>query len=312
MRLSIGKAVRYATDSSYRFHINAGLGLHGGMPDEEYLRRMFLASIGKPLDLDNPITFNEKLQWLKLHDRNPLYTTLVDKYAVKAWVAERIGEQYVVPTYAKWNRAEDIDVTALPEKFVLKTNHDNGGIAICRNKATFDLAVAKKQLSKRLKRNFYWGSREWPYKDVAPCVFAEEYLEQDASSAVPNDYKVLCFGGTPRLIELHRGRGTRFQTQDFYDTDWNLTSISQSGVGNYKATAIPTNPPSSLLQMLEYSSKLAEGMAHVRVDWYDLGDRLLFGEMTFYDGAGFDPFDNVADDELLGSWIDLSCAYCAN
>lgn len=273
--------------------------------DETHLKLMWKSAFGPQtsLDLDNPTTFNEKLQWLKLHDRNPLYTTLVDKYAVKVWVAERIGAQYVTETYARWERAEDIDVSGLPERFVLKTNHDCGGVAICRDRATFDLEAARRKLKGHLRRNYYWGGREWPYKNVKPCVFAEEYLEPEASGDLP-DYKVMCFAGEPRLVQVHRGRFAK-HTQDFYTVEWDRLDFSQ-GMPQGEHTE---EKPACLGEMLGLSRELSAGFPQVRVDWYIASSELRFGEMTLFDGSGFDAFDPPEWDERLGSWVDLSLAY---
>lgn len=300
------------------------LRLDRAIPDEPYLKLMYKVQTGCDLDLDSPQTFNEKLNWLKLHDRNPLYTTLVDKYRVKQWVADRIGEQYVVPTLAFWESADEIDISGLPDRFVLKTNHDSGGVAICRDKKSFDLEAARAKLDKSLRRNYFWQCREWPYKDVKPLVFAEEYLDpteegcnladyklfrfSDVSEIVaaePNDYKFLCFDGEPRLIEVHQGRSSR-QTQDFMWPDWTHADILQSDM---PCALTAPERPSHLDEMLRQSAVLSEGFPHVRVDWYDFGPRPLFGEMTFYDGGGFDPFDRREDDELLGSWIEIGSAH---
>lgn len=278
--------------------------------DETAIKVTFKSLLGYPLDLDNPQTFNEKLQWLKLHDRRQIYTTMVDKYSAKHWAANIIGDKYIVPSFESWKSADEIDLSSLPDKFVLKTNHDQGGVVVCANREYFDLPAAKKLLASHLKQNLYWYGREWPYLNVEPLIFAEQYLNQSMSiqseptrdDSPLNDYKVLCFAGTPKFIQLHKGRSS-FHTQDIYDTHWNLTDITQ-----------PDTPPSGHLdpapacldEMLNLSAKLSEGFPHLRVDWYLTNEGLKLGELTLYDGSGFCRFSDIAQDRYLGSLIDLS------
>ncbi|MEO2492181.1 MULTISPECIES: ATP-grasp fold amidoligase family protein [Collinsella] len=274
------------------------------MPDEIHLKIMYRALIGKNINLDNPKGFNEKLNWLKLHDRNPLYNILVDKLAVKQWVADKIGAQYVSETYDSWDRVESISLENLPEQFVLKTNHDSGGVAICRDKSSFDFDAAKRVLRRHLKSNYFWWTREWPYKDVTPMVMAEEYLEDEGFDTGLVDYKVTCFNGNPRLIEVHRGRFGE-HTCNYYDQDWNPVTIDWAGI---PVSPVEVERPEKLEKMLELSSVLTRGIPQVRCDWYVLGDRLVFGELTLFNGAGLDPIDEK-NDLWLGSLIDLSLAY---
>ena len=236
--------------------------------------------------------------------RNPLYNILVDKLAVKQWVADKIGAQYVSETYDSWDRVESISLENLPNQFVLKTNHDSGGVAICRDKSTFDFDAAKRVLRKHLNSNYFWWTREWPYKDVVPLVMAEEYLEDEGLDTGLVDYKVTCFNGNPRLIEVHRGRFGE-HTCNYYDQDWNPVSIDWAGI---PVSPVEVERPEKLEKMLELSSVLARGIPEVRCDWYVLGDRLVFGELTLFNGAGLDPIDEK-NDLWLGSLIDLSLAY---
>ena len=171
------------------------------LPDKYILKREYRLRMGIPLNLQNPQIFNEKLQWLKLYDRNPLYTTLVDKYAVKKWVSEKIGEQYVIPTLGIWEKFEDIDFDKLPNKFVLKCTHDSGGLVICKDKTKFDIESAKNKLNKSLKQNYYYSLREWPYKNVSPRIIAEKYME-DSRDAELRDYKFYTFNGEPKFIQI--------------------------------------------------------------------------------------------------------------
>lgn len=272
------------------------------VPDETHLALSYRARIGKKLNLENPKGFNEKLQWLKLHDRNPLYTTLVDKYRVKQWVADKIGDEYVTKTYAHWDRAEDIDISILPERFVLKTNHDCGGVVICRDRSEFDLGMAKKKLAKHLKTNYYWGGREWPYKNVKPLVFAEEYLDPaDGMDDLP-DYKLYCFntGHVVSCAMTERFTESGY-TATYFDEDWRRLDIVDKGHGS--RPEIPM--PAQFDLMKELSAKLAEGIPFVRVDFFVSTSRLLFGEMTFYSNSGFEAWEPADWDERFGSWIKL-------
>ena len=271
------------------------------VPDELYLKVIFKGEVGYSLNLTNPSTYNEKLQWLKLHDRNPQYTNWVDKYEVKRYISKKIGEQYLIPTIGVWNSVDDIDFDRLPEQFVLKCTHDSGSTIVCKNKEMIDSDEWKKFISSRLKNNAYYSSREWPYKNVKPRIIAEQYME-DESGYELKDYKVLCFEGKPRLIEVHKGRKTRNHSQDFYDLEWNLTPITNEGLPNSSPTI---QRPSVLEEMINLSTILAEGIHHIRVDWYVVNEKLYFGELTFFDGAGFSRFDKIEHDRLLGSWIHI-------
>ncbi len=299
---TLQKGMRYLTDATYRFDVNAMLGLYDDMSDEDFLKCMFRKKVGYELDLKNPKTYCEKLQWLKLHNRKPMYTTMVDKYEAKNYVANRIGGKYIIPTFGVWNKFDDIDFNLLPEKFVLKTTHDCGGVYICEDKTNFDYVKAKKFLNKHLSRNMFYNGREWPYKNVPPRIIAEKYLDNE-NERVLIDYKVLCFMGKPYFIEVHKDRYSEKHTQDFYDLEWNKTTIQQRGMRN-SSEKIPK--PILLDEMLECSRILSKDMCHLRVDWYIFSGQLFFGELTFYDASGFSPFTRHEDDEWLGSLIKVT------
>lgn len=271
--------------------------------DALYLKMEYYFQTGRRLNLNNPKSYNEKLQWLKIHDRKPEYTQMVDKAGVKDYITKTIGEQYVIPTLGVWKHFDEIDFTILPEKFVLKCTHDSGGLVICKDKKTLDKDSAKKKIEKCLKKNYFYGTREWPYKDVEPRIIAEPLLEQ-ANGEEICDYKVMCFNGKAKLIELHMNRHSDHHTQDFYDVNWQKTEISQ-GKGYGGCSDIEVPKPSCLDKMLQLSETLTKDMAHCRVDWYVVNGHLYFGELTFFDGSGFDLFDRYEDDLLLGSWINL-------
>lgn len=274
------------------------------IPDNLHLKCAYWVYMHRRLNLANPMGFNEKLQWLKIHDRNSLYTTLVDKYRVKQWVAQRIGVEHVTPTYAMWERVEDIDISDLPERFVLKTNHDCGGVAICRNRATFDLDAAKKKLAKHLKTNYFWRTREWPYKNVKPCVFAEEYIDPDESNDLC-DYKVFCFGGKADCVMLCVDRATGNTKYYFLDKGWSVKPYNKRGLSLPEGFTLPK--PDGIDEVFDLAEKLAVGIPFVRADFYVVNGNPVFGEMTFYPQGGFDANLTRLGDERWGSMLRLPC-----
>lgn len=269
--------------------------------DEFFLKIKYRLIVGKSLNLGKPTLFCEKLQWLKLYDRQEIYPQMVDKIEAKQYVSGLIGDEYIIPTLATYNRAEDIDFGELPNQFVLKCTHDSNDIIICKNKNQFDIPIAVKKLQKGLKNNFYSRTREWPYKNVTPRIIAEKYM-QDSKGQL-NDYKVMCFGGVPKLIQVHLNRFNDNHTQDFYDTEWNKTDITQGSYGITSDILVPK--PECLDDMLRLSSILSSNMPQGRIDWYIINGHLFFGEISFFDASGFCPFDSNKDEELLGSWITL-------
>lgn len=274
--------------------------------DELYIKLDYFFVYKKILDLNDPQTFNAKIQWLKLYDRNPDYSKMVDKFAVKEFIEQTIGSNYVIPAIGVWKKFEDIDFKNLPEQFVLKCTHDSGGLVICKDKKCFNTKVAKKVIENSLKRNYYTGTREFPYKNVEPQIIAEPYLKDDKTDSLI-DYKVLCFNGKAKLIELYLGRYSNNLTLDFYDTSWNKTQISQSHFAPNSTILYPK--PKNLPKMIEFSELISKDMAHCRVDWYEINGKLYFGEITFYDGSGLSPFDSEEDEIQIGSWIDLRRAF---
>lgn len=296
---------RYITNDNYRFLIDAGRGRYNSLPDEEFLKKKFQAIFGYPLDLSNPRTFNEKLQWLKLYDRKPEYTTYVDKYLVREYIKHIIGEEYLVPLLGVWEDPEEIDFRSLPNQFVLKCNHNSGlGMCICKQKANLKINKVISNLYSGLAQDYYLVNREWPYKNVPRKVICEKYLVDESGDGL-RDYKVLCFNGKAQYIEFHQGRFTDHQTQDFYTCDWKLTDISQSGFAAVSAKKEAVPAPSTLHDMIRLSEIIAKELIHVRIDWYSVNGRLYFGEITFFDGSGFDKFDKMDYDLELGRMIDI-------
>lgn len=274
------------------------------MSDKYYLRVLWKQIMGYPLNLKNPQTFNEKLQWMKLYDRNPLYTVLVDKLKVKAWVADRIGEKYVIPTLSVYNSVDDIDLDSLPNQFVLKCNHDSGGVIICNDKSTFNLEDAKAYLGKRMEQNFYWEYREWPYKDVERKAFSEAFIVDPGHVSKGfqglRDYKFFCFAGTPRLMYIANDR-SETPTTDFFDMDFEPLPIYMKD----PKSPIPPSRPLHFDEMKELAAALSKGFRQVRVDFYDTPDGVFFGEMTFFHSAGFSEVHPKEWNLRMGEWIDL-------
>ena len=271
-------------------------------PDVLFLKLLFHLRMGYKLNLDNPQTFCEKLQWLKLHNRKPEYTQMVDKYDVKQYVADVIGEKYVIPTIGVWDRVEDIDFDKLPNQFVLKCTHDSGGVVICKDKSQLDINAAKKLLHRGLRKNYYWQTREWPYKNVKRRIIAEEFIKEVGRQDL-SDYKFFCFNGEPHYCQVIRDRYT-LETIDFYDMEWNhmpfvgLNPVAKNGLN-------PVVRPQHLTNMIEICRKLATGIPFSRIDLYVVENKEYFGEITFYPASGFGRFTPQEWDCKLGELINL-------
>ena len=280
----------------------ANRGILDWLPDAGYISLKYFALMGKLPDLRHPRSFNEKLQWLKLHDRNPRYSAMVDKYEAKKTAAERIGDKYIIPTLGLWENFGDINFDALPRQFVLKCTHDSGGLVICGDQAALDRKAAKDRIEKSMKRNYFLKSREWPYRNVSPRILAEAYLQGDPVSGL-TDYKVFCFHGTPKFTLVCRNRfGQGGLTEDFYDLDWHLMPMGRPGRGHGPELPKPVHYD----EMLCLAAALSENIPFLRVDFYDTPSGLYFGEFTFYPSSGFIGFEPAEWDMKLGEWIDLS------
>lgn len=298
----LDKTVRYISDKDYRFIVKASRGFCNSMSDEEYLKRMFKYRMGRELNLSNPQSYNEKLQWLKLHDRNPIYTTMVDKYAVKKYVSDIIGEKYVVPAYGVWDRFDDIDFDKLPDQFVIKCTHDSGGLVICKDKKSFDKEEAKAKIEASLKKNFFYYAREWPYKNVQPRIIVEKYLTDSASGELM-DYKFFTFDGVAKalFIASERQDNTVETKFDFFDMNFTHLDI----INGHPNSTRKINKPKAFDEMRELSEKLSKGIPHVRVDFYEADGHVFFGEFTFSHWSGLVPFVPEKWDYTFGSWIKL-------
>lgn len=281
------------------------IGSLGGfkfLNDTQYLKLMYLVTFKKKLNLSNPVTFNEKIQWLKLNDRNKKYIELVDKYKVKEYVSKTIGEEYIIPTLGIWNDFDDINFDKLPNNFVLKCTHDSGGLIICSDKKNFDKKKARKKINKCLKRNYFLSGREWPYKNVKPRIIAEKYMEDKRFNEL-RDYKFFCFNGSAKFMFVASNRqNENCETCfDFFDMNYNHIKVLN---GHPNAKEIPEKPK-NFNQMIKLAEKLSSNFPQVRVDFYEVNGKIFFGEMTFYHWSGFVPFYPNKYDKEFGDLINI-------
>ena len=280
----------------------AAKGWLNWVPDSLYLKVLYRVIMGRKLNLKNPKEYNEKLQWLKLNDRKPEYSTMVDKYEVRGYIEDLLGDKYLIPCLGIYDSVDDIDIDALPDRFVLKCTHDSGSVEICKDKSSFDIEGAGHRLSQAMKRNYYATYREWPYKYVKPRIIAEGYLEGDGGDL--KDYKVMCFNGEAKIIEVHENRFVegKVHTQTFYDREWNIVPLTQIETVTVDR---PGERPRQLDEILRLSELIAKNMYHARIDWYIEGDKIYFGEITFFDGSGFESFSTPEMERMLGDMIKL-------
>lgn len=270
------------------------------LSDKLYLKIIFKLRLGYSLDLKNPQTFNEKLQWLKLYDRNPKYIQMVDKYEVRKYISENIGEEYLIPLIGVYNRFEEINFEELPNQFVIKCTHDSGGVVICKNKSKFDIRKAKEKIKKSMKRNFYYSGREWPYKNIKPKIIIEQYME-DKKAKELIDFKIMCFNGIPKFSFTCSERYNDGLKVTFYNLSWEKMSFER----HYPSSTKNIEKPKNYELMLELSKKLSKNIPFVRVDWYEINGKLYFGELTFYPGSGLEEFKPFSWDKKLGKLLSL-------
>ena len=267
-------------------------------PDKLYLKLKYRLIMGEKLDLINPKTYNEKLQWLKLYDRNPLYSQLVDKYEVRKYIKEKIGEEYLIPLIGVYNSFEEIDFTKLPSKFVLKCTHDSGSVVVCSNKESLNINKIQLDINKALKRNFYYYGREWPYKNVIPRVVCEEMLDSQII-----DYKIFCFNGKPKFLYVGQGLVSDHSLKiDFYDLNWNIMNFKRTDYDNFDEKL---NKPIRFDEMLKIAETLSENIPFVRIDLYEVDDKIYFSEFTFTPAGGYLPFDPIIYDREVGNLLIL-------
>lgn len=268
------------------------------LSDKTYLSIKFKYIFGRKIDWDNPKTFNEKLQWLKVYNRNPQYTELVDKYEVKKYISKVLSEQYVIPTLGIWDSFDEIDFDSLPDQFVLKCTHDSGGLVVCKDKKKLDVEEARRKINQSLQNNYYDSGREWPYKNVKPRIIAEQYMADNL-----RDYKLFCFDGVPRMTLVCSERFTKDGLkEDFYDEAWNHLDVQRPTHGN---STLPIQRPKQYELMKELAAKLSEKMPFARIDFYEIDEKVYFGEITFFPASGFEEFKPEEWDLKLGEWIKL-------
>ena len=272
------------------------------IPDKIYLKMFFGVVMGQKLDLADPKSFSEKLQWLKLYYHKPEMTVMVDKFAVKEYISDKIGAEYVIPTIGVWDRFDDIDFETLPSKFVLKTTHDSGGIAVCRDKTAFDFRSTKNKIQRSLRRNYYKVHREWPYKNVKPRIIAEQYME-DAGKKDLTDYKFYCFNGEPKFLYVSSGLSDHSTAKiNYVSLEWEKEPFRRTDYAEFDE--LPSKPV-NFDKMVELSKILAKGIPFLRVDFYEINGKIYFGELTFFPGSGYTAFDPPEWDYIIGTWINL-------
>lgn len=270
------------------------------LSDESFVRWMYLFEVGKFPNLASPQTYNEKIQWLKLNDVHYEYTRMVDKHDAKDYVKERIGEKYIIPTIAVWDSFDEIDFTSLPSQFVLKTTHDSGGVAIVKDKSTMNVAKIRQKIERSLSHNYFYDSREYPYRDVKPRIIAEKYMVDESGTEL-KDYKIFCFNGKPKVIQVDYDRFVEHK-RNMYDVNWKRLPFTLKYPTDWNREF---EMPENLGMMLELASELSAGIPHLRVDLYNINGDIYFGELTFFHGSGHEKFTPEEWNVTLGNWLVL-------
>lgn len=288
-------------DRKKRFEFFVGKGVYRYWSDEKFLKKAYKIYMNKELDLHNPVEYTEKLQWLKLYNRCDEYTRMVDKYNVKEYVKEKIGETFLIPTIALYDSVDDIDFAQLPDRFVMKCTHDSGSVIVCKDKKKLDIEETKKKLKRMLERDYYLIWREWPYKNVKPRIIVEQYM-MDEEDGELRDYKFFTFGGVPKVLYIAQGRsGANETVADFFDMDFNHLPFV---IDHKNATDLP-HPPHNFELMKKLAEKLSEGTPQLRVDFYEINGEVYFGEMTFFHCSGFADFTPKEWNFMFGEWLTL-------
>lgn len=267
-------------------------------PDKLYIKLKYRLIMGKKLDLVNPKTYNEKLQWLKLYDRNPLYSKLVDKYEVRKYIKQKIGEEYLIPLIEIYDSFDEIDFNKLPEKFVLKCTHDSGSVVVCNDKNLIEINEIEKNIKKALGINFYYYGREWPYKNVKPRIVCEKMLDSKII-----DYKIFCFNGKPKFLYVGQGLVSDHSLKiDFYDLEWNVMDFKRS---DYDSFEKKLDKPVRFDEMIKIAEELSENIPFVRIDLYEVDSKIYFSEFTFTPAGGYLPFEPIEYDKKIGELLQL-------
>lgn len=293
---------RYLADADYRFLVRASRGKYDDMPDEEYLCRKFRAVMGRTLDIEHPKTFNEKLQWLKLYNRKPEYTVMVDKYAVREYIARELGEEYLIPLLGVWEDADKIDFDVLPDRFVLKCNHNSGlGMYICRDRSEMNPEAVRAGLRRGLAQDYYLTGREWPYKNVPRRIIAEQFMTDESEGLI--DYKFFCFSGAVDCVMVCMDRHLGDTKFYFFDQNWELKRLNIRGKNAPEGFTL--RRPSCMDEMFEIAAKLSKDLPFARIDLYECSGKIYFGEITFFPDSGFDPNLLPETDRHFGDLIRL-------
>ena len=273
------------------------------LTDKFFIKIQYQLTSGKRLNLTNPVYFSEKISWMKLYNRNPEYTKMADKYEVRNYIEENIGGEYLIPLLGIYNSFDEIDFRNLPNQFVIKCTHDSGSFVICRNKAEFDMQKAKERITNKLKHNYFYHGREWVYKNIVPRIIIQKYMENE-SDAELKDYKIFCFNGEPKIIQVDFDKFTDYK-QNYYSPDWEILPLEL----RHPSHREKIDKPGHLSLMLQLASKLSKGFPFIRTDFFIINDEVFFGEFTFYPENGFWEFkslDNKPEwNEKIGSWIEL-------
>lgn len=270
------------------------------LSDRTYVKLEYLFETGKFLKLDNPVTYNEKLQWLKLNNKHQEYSLMVDKYTAKEYVAEKVGNSYLIPTLGVWDKFEEIDFSQLPDQFVLKTTNDSGGVLIVKDKRKIDLEKAKEVIAKSMNSNYFYVHREYPYKFITPRIIAEKYMVDESGTEL-KDYKIFCFDGSPKIIQVDYDRFTEHK-RNLYDIEWRRLPFTLKFPTDWNREIAK---PEGLEEMLEVAKTLSSGIPHVRVDLYHINGKVYFGELTFFHGSGHEKFTPEEWNYKIGEWLNL-------
>lgn len=271
------------------------------MDDKKYLQIAYRIAMGKKLDLENPKKYTEKLQWLKLYDRKDEYTNMVDKYEAKEYVSRKLGKQYIIPTIGVWEKFDDINFDELPNQFVLKCTHDSGGLVVVKDKSCFNKEAARKKINRCLKHSFYWGEREWPYKNVKPRIIAEKYMEDGFGEL--RDYKFFTFNGKVRAMFIATERTNEKEETKFDFFDENFQHLPF--VNGHPNSEHKIKKPDCFDEMKALAEELSKDIPQVRVDFYEVDGSVYFGELTFFHWSGLMPFEPEEWDYTFGDWVEL-------
>ena len=271
------------------------------IPDEVIVKQSFKKHMGYQLDLENPVTLNEKINWLKLNNRRDIQTTVTDKFKVRSYVEEKIGSEYLIPLLLSTKNVNDLNPNNLPEgNYIIKTNHDSSGGLIVRDSSKIDWKSARKRFKRLLKENHYYSTVEWQYKNIEPRIVVEELLTHEDGS-IPEDFKFHCFNGQVAFIMIDFDRFGDLRTRNLYDKEWNLLPCNWG-----RPFGKDMKKPSNLDEMISVAEKLAKDFTYARVDFYLVKEKIYFGEITFYHASGFQAFYQKEWDEKFGKMLDIN------